>query len=99
MNLGVAVIGYSLPDHDEYVQQALYSLIRNFQNVPWDEEYFGQRKVPLVMVDKRHDPASIAEYQRQFGFVNWDETITHYGGFDERCLEDVFAPTKSRGSG
>ena len=33
MNLGLGVIGYSLPDHDEYARQVLYHIFRNYTDL------------------------------------------------------------------
>src|SRR5690606_26263633 len=30
-NFGMAIIGYSLPEHDDYARQVIYSLVRNYQ--------------------------------------------------------------------
>lgn len=47
MNFRMAIIGFSLPPQDEYARQAIYRLVRNYQNVSWDETWddVGQKKV------------------------------------------------------
>ena len=38
MNFGMAIIGFSLPAHDDYARQAIYRLIRNYQEVWWGQQ-------------------------------------------------------------
>ena len=44
LNLGLGVIGYSLPHYDEYARQALYHLMRNYTEYEFDTEMMGLKK-------------------------------------------------------
>lgn len=37
LNFGQSVIGYSLPQQDEYMHHALYTLVTNYQRNHWDK--------------------------------------------------------------
>ncbi|MCR9222108.1 MAG: SIR2 family protein [Alphaproteobacteria bacterium] len=65
LNFRMALIGYSLPEHDEYARQIIYSIIRNYQMFPDDsvaEEYGGREE--LVMVDFITDETQETAYKK-----------------------------------
>jgi hypothetical protein len=83
----VAIIGFSLPEHDEYIRQPLYWLIHNFQKY----ESPVATKTKLKMVDFRQNAKEIAAYQATYGFVDWDKADTYFGGFNKESLEMIFS--------
>jgi SIR2-like domain len=89
-NLGVGVIGYSMPVHDEYVRQFIYNLVRNYFEVNEDLEFNGARKVKLKMVDYRPTPESKADYKNRFQFVDWNKTDLFLNGFGEDAIPVIF---------
>ena len=91
LNLGMAIIGFSLPQHDEYARQVLCRMVRNYQRVYWDESILGLRKSPLVLVDHRPDGASRDEYCKRYRFVDWDKATCCFEGFSEGTLPHIFA--------
>lgn len=85
-NLGVIIVGYSLPQHDDYAKQALFRMLRNYQDTSWDESQLGERKKsPVLLVDKQ-DEAHGREFLAHFGFIDADKVRTHFAGFDEDAL-------------
>ena len=91
-NFGLNIIGYSLPDQDEYVKQALYKMVRNYQEVHyWETKVM--RKAPMVIVDKLDDCKSIKNFKKKYQFVDWNRAILHSDGFDKRALELIFNNT------
>ncbi|MEX2030542.1 MAG: SIR2 family protein [Anaerolineales bacterium] len=87
-NSGVAVIGFSMPSHDDYVLQPIFHLITNFQRVK--DLPTGLTKSRLKMVDLRQDVHSIAEYKSRYPFVEWEETDTYFDGFDQNAVDLLF---------
>jgi hypothetical protein len=86
-NLGVVIIGYSLPPHDDYARQALFRLIKNFQESWWDEEFAGTyRKQPVLLIDRRLRPDDVEGYRRRYGFVDPEKAVYHLKGFDEAAV-------------
>lgn len=84
----MAVIGFSLPQHDEYIRQPLYHLIANYQYR--DVTPLDNKKSKLVMVDFRPDDAGRNDYRLSYNFVDWDKTVEYYGGFCEEALDLIF---------
>lgn len=84
----VAVIGFSFPEHDAYVEQPLYHLVDNFQN----NQYFCDilKKTNLKMVDRKQTQQEIDEYKKRYSFVDWSKTDTCFSGFDVNSLDVLF---------
>lgn len=88
----MAIIGYSLPEHDLYARQAIYSLVKNYQEVYWGEEgeeIWGIKKFPLLLVDKQEE-ATVAQYKSTYRFVDYDKTELHLDGFNSEALDKIF---------
>ena len=84
----VTIIGFSLPEHDEYIRQPLYHLVNNFQNNDYFEDFL--EKTNLKMIDYKQNQADIDAYKKNYSFVNWSKTDCYFDGFDEKSLEVIF---------
>lgn len=89
-NFGMAIIGYSLPSHDHYAKQAIYSLVKNYHAVNWGKDYFGFRKTPLVLIDHRTTPESVAEFKNNYRFVDFEKSVLHMDGFNTVSIDKIF---------
>jgi hypothetical protein len=87
LNFGLAIIGFSLPKHDDYARQALYRLVTNYQTSNWDEEVFGLTKRPLILIDRRQSKKEIEDLRSRYAFVDWTKARVHMTGFDEQGLD------------
>ena len=87
-NFRMVIIGYSLPDHDAYTKQVLYSLVDNYQRYPATDygEVFGLTKEPLLLIDCRQDEASLDEYKQHYSFVDWEKSVLLANGFSDEAL-------------
>ena len=85
-NLGVIVIGYSLPQQDDYARHAIYRIVKNYQGFSWEEDFAGQRKRPVFLIDYRPDSAGADKYRRKYSFVDSAKAQYHLGGFDEEAI-------------
>lgn len=86
-NLGLIVVGYSLPSHDDYAKQALFKMFRNYQDVEWDTEWpDGQKKNSVLVVDRQEDQKGRKRFLSRFGFVDPSKATFHFSGFDEQAL-------------
>lgn len=49
-NFGMAIVGFSLPGHDEYARQILYGLVTNYQRHNWmkTNSAVGKRRLPSL---------------------------------------------------
>jgi len=89
LNGTLAIIGYSLPPYDEYVRQALYSAVRNFQH--YDTGTIIP-KTTMRVVDYRPTEIARQEFLDTYRFVEWDRVDTYFGGFDSKAIEILFGP-------
>lgn len=89
-NLGVGLIGYSMPVHDEYVRQMIYHLVRNYFELNEDLEFEGARKAKLKMVDYRPTPSLEADLRDRYRFVNWSKTDLYLKGFGDEAVKVIF---------
>ncbi len=92
LNSGIAIIGFSIPEHDEYIKQPLYSMITDFLNSDTKKIFsrFGIKKLPLKFVDYRKEEKDQKEYQKIFQFIDWEKTDPFYGGFNDEAIDYLF---------
>lgn len=84
---GLTIVGFSLAAHDEYVRQAAFNLVTEFQSC--DETLRGG-KANLKMVDLKPTEEERAEYRRTFCFVDWSKTDCYFDGFGVDALPFLF---------
>ena len=91
LNFGLAIIGFSLSEHDRYTRQILYGLVKNYQTQYWGEEVLGGlKKTPLVLIDLRKTPEEKEAFKRRYAFVDLDKTICKLDGFNDTALSILF---------
>jgi hypothetical protein len=93
MSFGMSIIGYSLPDHDDYLRQILYCLSRNyFDGEGWAEEVFGRRKSRVTIVDFCPSEEKRSEMRRRYRFLFPPRKRTRLvrGGFDGEAVKAIF---------
>lgn len=93
--LGISIIGFSLPDHDEYVRLGLYQLVTNYQTSYWDQELLGQIKDYVKFVDFQYDQSLRDAYRGRYGFTNLSRASFFWDGFGETANEFLFTPSRS----
>jgi hypothetical protein len=86
-NSMLCVIGYSLPAYDDYVRQALYSAVRNFQHF---DATGVVEKASVKIVDFRQTQEQQQVYRDTYRFVDWARTEAEWGGFSHRAIEMIF---------
>lgn len=90
-NFGMAIIGFSLPPHDDYARQILYGLVTNYQRHNWDTDELGRKKTSLAVVDFFPDAYSEARFRERYRFVDWCRAALYGKGFDTASLDVIFA--------
>lgn len=78
LNLGLGIIGYSLPNYDDYARQAIYKVAKNYQHYEPDFELNGRTKRPVRILDFRSIDNEKAELQRSYQFLDKDVNRTQY---------------------
>ena len=86
LNLGLAIIGYSMPPADGYARRIIYNMVRNYQRRYWDKGIMDMKKSPLLLVDLRNDDDAVKGYRERYGFVDWDRARVVPTGFDESVV-------------
>jgi hypothetical protein len=89
-NFGMSIVGYSLPSHDHYARQALYSLASNYQGCYWGKKVYGLRKKRLVLVDLKSNRRDCDSLRRNYRFLDFKKTEWHLEGFDMRAVNRIF---------
>ncbi|MER8792586.1 SIR2 family protein [Mesorhizobium sp. M0984] len=89
-NFGMAIVGFSLPGHDDYARQILYSLVTNYQRHKWETDELGRKKTPLAIVDYFPDAASEANFRERYRFVDWSRADLSGNGFNLGSLDKIF---------
>jgi hypothetical protein len=90
LQLSLAFIGYSLPDHDFYAKQALYYMVRNYQGYEPNLELFGRRKTKLRFIDLCNDKSSVKRIKDQYRFVNWGQAEIWEKGLTKESIKWLF---------
>lgn len=89
-NLGISVIGFSLPQHDEYIRVGLYQLITNYQGSWWDVKLLDVIRDYVKFVDYRRCEKAIAEYKKHYSFVDPARALYTFDGFNNKAIEFLF---------
>jgi len=88
---GMAIVGFSLSPHDMYTRQAIYFLVKHYQEVNWGKDVYGFRKSPLVLVDCKHTKKDLEDYKKNYRFVDFKKAELHMNGFDLEAVEKIFS--------
>lgn len=84
----IAIIGFSLPEHDEYIRQPMYWYIRNFHK---SGEPISGKKSKLKIIDFKQSQQDIEEFKANYRFVDENLTDFYFGGFGKQALDVIFS--------
>jgi len=85
-NLGVSIIGFSLPQHDEYLKILLNRIVSNYQNVEWNIEVLGATKSNIKLVDYQPDDAGKKKFLERYQFIDLEKADLYMEGFSEAAV-------------
>lgn len=88
-NLGVSVIGFSLPPHDEYIRVGMHQMLRNYASW-WNTPMLGALKDYVRFVDFKTDQVEKDAYVDRYRFAGADRSKFFFGGFGPDSLEFLF---------
>lgn len=88
-NLGVSVIGFSLPPHDEYIRIGLHQMLRNYSSW-WDSPMMGVLKDYARFVDYKPSQPEKDAYVERYRFAGADRSRFFFDGFGHSSLEFLF---------
>lgn len=87
-NLRFVIIGYSLPQHDDYARQVLFAIARNYEEAHPDwAEMMKVERDPILIVDLRTNDADTAALKQRYAFVDWTRAVLHVTGLDSALIE------------
>jgi len=94
-NLGISIIGFSLPKHDEYIRIGLYQMISNYQQSWWDEKMLGRLlKDNVRIVDFRPNEGGATELKSRYNFANAAKTDYFLAGFNNDAIDFLFSQAR-----
>lgn len=92
MNLGINVVGFSMPPHDEYIRIGLYQMIANYQGYSWDTRWFDSTlKEYVKFVDYRTSAEEIAEFKHRYSFADVYKSRFMFSGFGDEANTFLFS--------
>lgn len=88
-NLGVSVIGFSLPPHDEYIRIGLYQMLSNYGSW-WSDPMLDVLKDYARFVDFRPSQQDIDAYLERYNFAHADRSRFYFAGFGTDAIDFLF---------
>lgn len=89
-NLGISIIGFSLPKHDEYIRVGLYQMISHYQQSWWKGKMLDVLKDNVRLVDYRSDEKDIRNFKTRFSFIDPSRTNYFFSGFNTEAIKFLF---------
>jgi hypothetical protein len=84
------VIGFSLPQHDEYIRIGLYQMLSNYGSW-WDSPMFDSvLKDYARFVDYRPTTELQDEYLHRYRFADPDRSRFNFNGFGPEAIDFLF---------
>lgn len=88
---GMSIIGFSLPEQDDYLRQILYTFVTNYQRYNAKRDNLGRLKSALTIVDYFSDADAEKRFRERYRFVDWSKTKLLGKGFHADSLDPMFA--------
>lgn len=89
-NFRLVIVGYSLPEHDDYARQVLFRIVRNYQEASSElADLLKIERDPIRLVDFRQDEAGRSALRKRYAFVDWTKATLHAAGLDKSVIEQL----------
>lgn len=89
-NLGVSVIGFSLPPHDDYIRIGLYQMLSNYGSWWASPMLDNVLKDYARFVDFRTTQEQQEDYRSRYRFVSAEKSRFYFGGFGDGAIDFLF---------
>ncbi len=89
-NLGVSIIGFSLPEHDDYIKISLYKMIGNYQRSWWDELLLDTLKDNVKVIDYKESDTEIEEFKLRYSFIAEAKAEYYFDGFNSNSVTMLY---------
>ena len=90
LNLSLAVVGYSLPDDDEYARQMLFHIFSNYAKFNSDRGFMDRKKTAIRILDSAPRGDSGARIRSRYRFADWSRTELNLDGFSRETVNWLF---------
>jgi len=91
MHVGFGIIGFSLPEHDEYLRQVVYAMVRLYQEAWWNDEIIpGIKKDKVKLIDYRQAQEEVEKFRKRYRFIDHERAEEYFRGFDREALDFLF---------
>lgn len=87
-NLQMAIIGFSMPSHDEYLKQLIFHLVQSYYEFDFGNDKWA--KDSLRLVDYRVEEEKRQDFRKSFNFINWSKSEAWFDGFNSECIPFLF---------
>tara|TARA_R110001599_G_scaffold336565_1_gene554366 strand:- start:5813 stop:7075 length:1263 start_codon:yes stop_codon:yes gene_type:complete len=94
-NLGLNIIGFSLPEHDDYIRISLFKMVENYQSVCWDDRLLDSLKDNVKVVDYRTCEAGKADLRSRYSFIDEEKSEFYTDGFSSKAVEFLFKNSRT----
>jgi len=93
-NSQLIVIGFSFPQHDDYVMTPFVRAIDSFQQGVHKWEYFEPTKLKLV--DLQLEEQAQEKYKFEHPFIDWEKTDAYWNGLLREDIDKLIEPNTFR---
>jgi hypothetical protein len=83
-NYKLVIIGFSMPQHDDYAPQVIYRLAKNYQQIHY---YPYKPKAPILLVDCRENECEKAQLLKRYAFLNPAQSEFNFEGFTQSVVD------------
>jgi hypothetical protein len=93
--LGLGIVGYSLPQHDDYARQIVYRIATNYQHqLPDWVSGEGLGKTPVRILDFKREEEGIERLKERYRFLDWSRTELCTGGLTLEAVDWFLRPNR-----
>ncbi len=82
----IVIVGFSMPEHDEYIRQTLYRMISCFQQNECPYTEIRERRQNLAVVDFRRTHEQRENLRKRYSFIDWTKTETYWEGLNMEVI-------------
>lgn len=94
-NLGLSIIGYSSPTHDDYIRICLFKMVNNYQNFEWGYKFLNQYfKDNIKLVDHRIGQLEMDDFKNTYNFIDQRKAEFYLNGFNDEAVDFLFSNSR-----
>jgi SIR2-like domain len=83
-NYKLVIIGFSMPQHDDYARQVIYRLTKNYQEIHYHPH---KPKAPILLVDYRETVREKDQLLKRYAFLDPTQSEFNFEGFTQSIVD------------